>query len=101
MGGNYRGVHLTAFLSKTAERSIGKSLIAHLHSGKFGPHQWAFTPGLSARDLVTVSVMSWILSICTGHKVATYLGDISGAFDKVSVKRLLESFGKKDSMRSL
>jgi len=89
MAGNYRGVHLTAILSKTAERLIGKSLIAHLHSGKFGPHQWAFTPGLSARDLVTASVMSWILSICTGHKIATYLGDISGAFDRVQKDYLL------------
>ncbi len=89
MAGNYRGVHLTAILSKTAERLIGKSLIVHLHSGKFGPHQWAFTPGLSARDLVTTSVMSWILSICIGHKVATYLGDISGAFDRVQKDYLL------------
>ena len=56
--GNYQGVHLTAILSKIAERVIGKSLVAHLHTGKFGPHQWAFTPGLSARDLVTALVMS-------------------------------------------
>jgi len=27
--------------------------------------------------------MSWILAVCTGHKVATYLGDVSGAFDRV------------------
>ena len=86
---NYRGVHLTAILSKIAERVIGKSLVAHLHTGKFGPHQWAFTPGLSARDLVTALVMSWILGICTGHKIATYLGDISGAFDRVFKDYLL------------
>ena len=28
-------------------------------------------------------MMSWILAICTGHKIASYLGDISGAFDRV------------------
>ena len=40
---NYRGVHLTAILSKVAERMIGRSLVAYLHTGKFGPHQWAFS----------------------------------------------------------
>ena len=33
--------------------------------------------------------MSWILGICTGHKIATYLGDISGAFDRVFKDYLL------------
>ena len=27
--------------------------------------------------------MSWVLAVCTGHKVATYLGDVSGAFDRI------------------
>jgi hypothetical protein len=86
---NYLGVHLTAVLSKIAEKVIGRNLVAYLHTGKFGPHQWAFTPGLSARDLVTALMMSWILAICTGHKVATYLGDVSGAFDRVFKDYLL------------
>ena len=34
-------------------------------------------------------MMSWILAICTGHKVATYLGDVSGAFDRVFKDYLL------------
>ena len=80
IAGNYRGVHLTAILAKTAERLICRDLIKHLHTGKFGPDQWAFTPGLSARDLVTASFVFWILAICTGNKIAAYLGDISGAF---------------------
>ena len=83
MPGNYRGVHLTAILSKVAEKIIGKNLLTFLHSGKFGEHQWAFTPGLSARDLVTSLIMSWIFAACTGQKVAAYLSDISGAFDRV------------------
>ena len=89
MSGNYRGIHLTAILAKTAERFIARDLIAFLHTGKFGPEQWAFTPGLSARDLVTASVMFWILAICTGNKIAAYLGDISGAFDRVYKDYLL------------
>ena len=89
MAGNYRGIHLTAILAKIAERFIARDLIAFLHTGKFGPDQWAFTPGLSARDLVTASMMFWILSICTGNKIAAYLGDISGAFDRVYKDYLL------------
>ena len=49
----------------------------------FGQNQWAFTAGLSSRDLVTMLMMSWILAICSGKKVGAFLSDISGAFDKV------------------
>ena len=87
--GNYRGVHLTAVLSKIAEKLIGQKLLHFLHSGKFGEYQWAFTPGLSARDLVTALFLSWILAACTGKKVGGYLGDISGAFDRVCKEYLL------------
>ena len=33
--------------------------------------------------------MSWVLAFCTGFKVAGYLGDISGAFDRVFKDYLL------------
>ena len=89
MAGNYRGIHLTPILSKVAEKVIGKNLLDFLYSGSFGIHQWAFTPGLSARDLVTALVLSWILAICTGYKIAGYLGDITGAFDRVFKDYLL------------
>jgi len=90
LAGNYRGVHLTTILAKIAERFIGAPLMNFLHSGgKFGQNQWAFTPGLSARDLVTALVMSWILGICTGNKIGGYLGDITSAFDRVFKDYLL------------
>ena len=82
MTNNYRGVHLTAIFSKLAEKIIARDLLRHLHAGAFGPYQWAFTPGLSSRDLVTALVMSWVLALYTGFKVAGYLRDISGAFDR-------------------
>jgi len=44
---------------------------------------------LSARDLVTALVLSWILAICTGYKIAGYLGYITGAFDRVFKDYLL------------
>ena len=83
MAGNYRGIHLTSILSKTAEKFIGEPLIRFLQNGKFGKNQWAFTPGLSSRDLVTALILSWILCICSGKKIAAYLSDITGAFDRV------------------
>ena len=91
---NYRGIHLTAVLSKVAERVIGRKLLSILHTGKFGHCQWAFTPGLSSRDLVTATVMMWILAFCTGNKIGTFLGDITGAFDRVFKAYLLAKLHK-------
>ena len=87
--GNYRGVHLTPILSKIAEHVIGKYLIDYLRKNSFGPNQWAFTPGRSARDLVTCLVMKWILAFCKGLKVGAYLSDITGAFDTVCKEHLM------------
>ena len=77
--GNYRGVHLTTILSKQAEKMVGLHLVPHLRRYAFGTNQWAFSTGLSARDLVTMLVLSWILAVCTGQKVVAYLSDISEA----------------------
>ena len=60
-----------------------------LQSGPFGANQWAFTPGLSSRDLVTALVLNWILDICKGKKIAAYLSDITSAFNRVSKEYLL------------
>ena len=87
--GNYRGVHLTSVLSKVAERMVGMHLTPFLQRRAFGDNQWAFSTGLSARDLVTMLICSWILAICTGKKIGAYLGDISGAFDRVFKPYLL------------
>ena len=81
--GNYRGVHLTSVLSKIAERVIGARLTPFLHQNAFGNIQWAFSTGLGSKDLVTMLLMSWILADCSGKKVAAYLSDITGAFDRV------------------
>ena len=50
----YRGIHLTAILSKTVERMIGQTLVPFLESKGFGNAQWAFRKRSSARDLVTM-----------------------------------------------
>ena len=66
--GNYRGIHLTTILSKVAEKVIGAHLFPYLQDRCFGEDQWAFSKGLSSRDLVTMLVMSCILVICSGKK---------------------------------
>ena len=81
--GKYRGVHLTTVLSKVAEKMIALQLTPFLQRQAFGSNQWAFSTGLSARDLVSMLIMSWLLAICTGKKIGAYLSDISGAFDRV------------------
>ena len=81
--GNYRGVHLTRILSKLAEKLIAIKLVPLLRANAFGSNQWAFSTGLSVRDLVTMLVMSWILAVRKGKKIGAYLRDISGAFDRV------------------
>ena len=91
---------INAILSKVAEKLVGKQLLRFLHSGKFGEHQWAFTPGLSARDLVSALLLSWILAICSGKKIGGYLGDISAAFDRVCKEYLLGKLGSAGGERS-
>ena len=66
-----------------AEEMVALQLTPFLQRKAFGANQWAFSTGLSARDLITMLIMSWILAICTGKKVGAYLSDISGAFDRV------------------
>ena len=87
--GNYRGVHLTTILSKVAEKMIGIHLTPMLQRSAFGNNQWAFTSGLSARDLITMLMMSWILAVCHCKKIGAFLSDISGAFDRVFKPYLL------------
>ena len=80
---HYRGVHLTCILSKVIEKTIGNPLISFLAQHGYGDSQWGFRKHSSACDLVLVCVSKWILAFCMRLKVGVYLGDISGAFDKV------------------
>jgi len=98
---NYRGIHLTTILSKVAERLVGIHLVPVLQRTVFGDSQWAFSKGLSSRDLVSMSMMSFILAVCTGMKIGGFLSDISGAFDRVCKEYLLaklQGFGIGETM---
>ena len=55
---DYRRVHLTFVLSKFAKKIVALQLTSFLQRKVFGAIQWAFSTGLSARDLITMSIMS-------------------------------------------
>ena len=86
---NYRGVHLTTILSKIAEKMVGAHLVPYLQRAAYGDSHWAFTTGLSSKDLVAMLMLSFILAICTGKKIGCFLSDISGAFDRVCKEILI------------
>ena len=92
----YRGVHLTNVISKVVERSIARHLTPFFdRTGAYGLDQWAFRKGRSCKDLVALLIARWLWALDNGFKVAIYLSDISGAFDRVSreilVRRLLQA----------
>ena len=86
---NYRGVHLTAQLSKVVERMIGHLFQPYFEStGAYGPNQFAYRKKRGYRDLLALNVMHWISSFNAGKRVALYCSDVAGAFDRVSAERL-------------
>ena len=94
--GNYRGIHLTAQLSKVVERLLKLLYFPHLMSSlAFGPRQFAYTTGRGARDALALLVLTWIFAIAAGRKVAVYCSDVSGAFDRVSFQRMVAKLKRK------
>ena len=66
------------------EKMLARLLTSFLErTGAYGLDQWAFRPKRSCRDLVTLLVCRWIWAMDSGFKVAIYLSDIAGAFDRV------------------
>ena len=94
--GNYRGVHLTAQLSKVVERMLQILYQPHLtQTLAFGPRQFAYTAERGARDALATMVLTWLWALAAGRKVAVYCSDVSGAFDRVRMGRLLQKLGNK------
>ena len=88
--GNYRGIHLTAQVSKVVERTIGELFLPFLEIiNAAGPNQFAYRKNRGFRDALAFNLMVWIFLLRTGHKIALYCSDVSGAFDRLSTERLL------------
>ena len=93
---NYRGIHLTAQLSKVIERLLKMLYGPYLRDvSAFGPNQFAYTVGRGARDALALLMMTWLQALATGRKVAVYCSDVSGAFDRVPLKRLAAKLKQK------
>ena len=88
---NKRGIHLTAQLSKVAERPLLPLIEPHIsRTVAFGPNQFAYTKCRGAREALTYLTMSWLLALNRRKKVAVCCSDVSGAFDRVRAEPLLE-----------
>ena len=86
---NYRGVHLTAQLSKVVERAIGSVFIPWAEShGLYGPCQFAYSKGKGYKDALLVNVCNWLLRMERGERVGLFCADVSGAFDRVDQRIL-------------
>ena len=87
---NYRGINLTAQLSKVAERCIAMHLLPFLErSGAYGRNQFAYRVGRGYKDALAFLTFSWVWALGLGKRIAVYCSDVSGAFDRVSAKLLL------------
>ena len=76
---NYRCIHLTAQLSKVAERLLLPLVEPHIsRTVAFGPNQFAHTKCRGARDALAYLTMSWLLALNRRKKVAVYCSDVSG-----------------------
>ncbi len=92
----YRGIHLTAQMSKAMERYIGELFGQYLlTSVSFGPHQFAYTKERGSRDAIAFMTLSWIYGFNEGKQFGVYCSDVSGAFDRVKRERLVAKLRAK------
>ena len=85
---NYRGVHLTAQVSKAAERVLGAHFQRHLErSGAYGDRQFAYSKNRGYGDALALSLLTWLLALEHGQLIALYCSDVSGAFTQTLPKQ--------------
>ena len=93
---NYRGVRLTAQLSKATERLLQQPFREHLTSVQCtGENQFAYKQERGARDALAFLTLTWVSGFCKKVKFVLYCSDVSGAFDRVRMERLLEKLKAK------
>ena len=93
---NYRGVHLTAQLGKVTERLLKRNFRADLgSSGCTGENQFAYKEGRGARDALAFMGLTWVEGFCRRARFVLYCSDVSGAFDRVRLERLVAKLRAK------
>ena len=94
--GNYRGVHLTAQLSKVVERLIKRMLDPYLErTVSYGYNQFAYRQKRGSRDVLALLMLEWLSIFDRRGKIGFYCSDVSGAFDKVDSRRLASKLRAK------
>ena len=93
---NYRGIHLTAQISKAMERLLGRNWIEQMScDSRVGRNQFAYRGQRGSRDAIAYLTLKWLDLLRLGNKIAVYLSDVSGAFDKVDSDRLIKKLEHK------
>ena len=93
---NYRGIHLTAQLSKVSERVLGRLFLPFLEETcAFGPNQFAYTRGRGLHDALALATLRWIRALSAGRRIGLYCSDVAGAFDRVPSELLLEKLKQR------
>ena len=86
---NYRGVHLTAQISKVIERIIKGMLDPYLERTlSYGENQFAYRQHRGARDVLALLMLEWMVVFNDRGNIAVYASDVAGAFDRVDTTRL-------------
>jgi hypothetical protein len=99
---NYRGVHLTAQISKAMERLFRTLFMPFLlQCNVFGPNQFAYVPERGARDALALMLLVWITALAKKRNICIYCSDVAGAFDRVPKGRLIAKLKAKKLHASL
>ena len=94
---NYRGIHLSAQLSKVVERLLGRFFLPFLEAtGAYGANQWAYRKLRGCKDALAHNAIQWVWSLHSGKKVGLYCSDVAGAFDRVPADILLAKLRAKN-----
>ena len=81
---------MIAQLSKVAEQLLKALLVPFItRTVGYGPNHSANTTGRDARDALATLVLTWVEALARGREIGIYCSDVSGAFDRVSVDRLV------------
>ena len=94
--GNYRGIHLTPQISKAMERFLGSMISTYVSlPACVGPNQFAYQKARGARDALAFMALTWISGFNNKLKFSIHCSDVSGAFDRVSRRRLVAKLRAK------
>ena len=89
--GNYRGIHLTPHISKAMERFFRLMIVPYISAPWcIGHHQFADQKERGARNALALMMLNWISGFNDKFKFSVCCSDVSGAFDRVNRKRLIQ-----------